>query len=329
MFKVVPPIEITDTGSPSQFVASNVPENDETEWASGTTYSTGDKVMVTDAGVHKRYESLKDSNTDNYPPDTTKDDLTDPWWLELSGTNRWAMFNTTVGDKTVSSETFSEATYAVEPVDNTTAGIAVQITPQQAVDYLAVFGVQGAYADVIVKDTDGNTTYSERKSLTAELTEADFYAYFFEPFVDVGDAVSFRGLATVSEGDIFFSIQKTDTEDAQCGALAIGQQNDLGVATYGTSIGITDFSRKERDTFGNFKIVERGFAKTMDAEVFIPFRRISAVQSKLAAVRAQPTVFEASDEVSATLIFGFFTDFDITISTPANADATITVEGLV
>jgi hypothetical protein len=327
--RIVPPIEIDDTGSPSQFVASNVPEDDETEWDSTTTYSDGDVVMVTDAGVHKRYESLKDSNTDNYPPDTTSDDLSDPWWLELGPTNRWAMFNDTVGEATSSSETFSESTYAADTVDGTAAGIAVQITPQQAVNYIAAFNIEGVYADLIIKNSDGNTTYSERKSLITTIRSADWYSYFFDETVHIGDATSFPGLPTVSEGDIYFSVQKKPDGPAEVGVLAMGTMKNLGVSTYGTSVGIIDFSRKERDTFGNFQIVERGFAKELDAEVSIPFDRVSFVQSELAKRRAKPTIYEASDSVNATLIYGFFRDFDITISTPSITDATITIEGLV
>jgi len=111
--------------------------------------------------------------------------------------------------------------------------------------------------------------------------------------------------------------------------LAMGVQKDLGVAVYGTRIGITDFSKKERDTFGNFQIIERGFAKEMTATVVVPFDRVSYVQRTLAEGRAKPAVYEASDTVGATVVYGFFTDFEITISTPSICDATIDIEGLV
>ena len=327
--RIVPPLEITDTTSPSMLAATNVPENDEAEWASGTTYATGDVVMVTDAGIHRRYESLKDSNTDNYPPDTTKENLTDPWWLDLGSTNRWKMFDQTVGDQTASSETFSEATYATDTVDDTAAGIAVRVKPQNAVNYIAAFALEGKYVDLIVKNGNGDTLFSERRSLRSQLSGADWYNYLFESFKQIDDTVAFNDVPTISNGDVFFSVQKDDNKDARCGILAMGAQQELGVSTYGTRVGIADFSRKERDVFGNFKIIERGFAKELSAEVFIPFDRISFVQRALAKRRALPTIYEASGSVGATVVFGFFQDFEITISTPANADATIDIEGLV
>jgi hypothetical protein len=61
----------------------------------------------------------------------------------------------------------------------------------------------------------------------------------------------------------------------------------------------------------------------------VPFNRVSQVQRTLAEGRAQPAVYEASDAVGATIVYGFFTDFEITISNPSLCDATIDIEGLV
>ena len=55
--KVIPPVLITD----SILTSSNVAETDYAVWSSGTTYSTGQRVIVT-TGVHKIYESLQNTN---------------------------------------------------------------------------------------------------------------------------------------------------------------------------------------------------------------------------------------------------------------------------
>ena len=62
-FFVVRPTPIND----ANFVSSNVPENDFPEFASGTTYALGARVIVT-TGYHRIYESLVASNTGNFPP---------------------------------------------------------------------------------------------------------------------------------------------------------------------------------------------------------------------------------------------------------------------
>jgi hypothetical protein len=325
--RICDPITITDTGSLSQLSASNVPETDESEYAAGTSYTAGDRVMVTDPGVHKIYEALR-STTGEYPPDNTNG--SDPAWLEVGPTNRWAMFNRVVGQATQAAETYSESTYAVSTLSAAAAGIAVEIAPQQAVNYLAAFGIRGNHADVIVHDGGGNQLYAERKQLNAEISEAGWWWYFFEPFVQVRDAISFPNLPTISNGTIRLAIQKNQQDaNAECGVLVLGVAKTLGVSVYGTRVGIIDFSRKERDAFGNFTITERGFAKEMTAEVKVDFGLLSSVQQRLSEVRAKPVVYEASDNVAATLIYGFFRDFEILISTPTVVDATIEIEGLV
>ena len=40
--QLIKPVTVTDT----VLVSSNVPENDYAEWAVGTTYDTGDRVIV-------------------------------------------------------------------------------------------------------------------------------------------------------------------------------------------------------------------------------------------------------------------------------------------
>ena len=74
------------------------------------------------------------------------------------------------------------------------------------------------------------------------------------------------------------------------GELVLGRTYDLGMAQYGTSVGIIDFSRKETDEFGNFKILKRRFSKRAEYDIKVDSRRISAVQRTLADMRAEPAV---------------------------------------
>jgi hypothetical protein len=86
----IKPTTITD----ALFVSSTLPETDHAEWASGDTYSIGNQVIVTTPDIHEVYESLTDNNTDNYPPSDTTN------WLKVSATNRWKVFDKTLGSQT-------------------------------------------------------------------------------------------------------------------------------------------------------------------------------------------------------------------------------------
>lgn len=58
---VVAPLAVT----PAMLVSTNVPETDYPEWAAGTTYAKGQRVIL--AAQHKVYESAADGNTGTTP----------------------------------------------------------------------------------------------------------------------------------------------------------------------------------------------------------------------------------------------------------------------
>jgi len=108
----------------------------------------------------------------------------------------------------------------------------------------------------------------------------------------------------------------------------LGQTSTLGVALYGTSIRLRDFSRKERDDFGNFVIQERDFSKVAEFDVAVDTANISAVQRTVAQYRAKPVVWIGEAAYESTIIYGFCTDFGVSISGPTISDPTFSVEGL-
>ena len=87
---VVQPLAITDAmvSAPN----TNVPETDYAAWSSATTYALSARVILTSA--HKIYQSLQASNLN-------KDPTTQPlWWVEVSPTNKWALFDSAVSTQT-------------------------------------------------------------------------------------------------------------------------------------------------------------------------------------------------------------------------------------
>lgn len=79
--------------SPEILMESNLPVSSEQEYSKSTSYSLGNKVKVSfenngsDKRIEEIYESLSNSNTGNYPPDSpTK-------WSSLGVGNRFKMFD--------------------------------------------------------------------------------------------------------------------------------------------------------------------------------------------------------------------------------------------
>lgn len=116
----------------------------------------------------------------------------------------------------------------------------------------------------------------------------------------------------------------------KCGAALYGNTVELGAVEYGASAGITDYSRKETDEFGITTLVERGFSKHASYQLQVESSQLRRVFSTLAALRATPAVWTATDEYKLTPLntFGYPKDWGVNIQYYNYASFSIEIEGL-
>jgi hypothetical protein len=299
--KLIKPVTVTD----SILLSSTVPENDYAEWSSGTTYSIGNRVIV--VSVHKVYESLINSNIGNDP---TTDNGTK--WLDLGATNRWKAFDKKIGD----------------PVTQITSAEYVLNDPNSSITAVALFGLQGISANVTVTDNIDGEVYNETIGLLDNKNIIDWYTYFFEEQTQLQEAL-FLNIPPYVGSDVQITVTNTTGQDVKIGQIVSGFFSEIGLTTYGTSVSIEDFSRKETDAFGNFIVVERAFAQLVDYNVSYPTQNTRKIQSTLAQYRATPIVYIGSEDTSyGTVVYGFYRRFDLTLETPSLSLGAIEVEGL-
>lgn len=296
--KIITPVAIT----PSLLTSTNVLENDASAWAAGT-YTLGQKVIYN----HRVYEVIVSTTTAQ--PDVGAVAAT-PSWLDLGATNRYKMF-----DEIISTQT------------SRTGTIAVTITPGQAVNAVALFGLTGNSVAVSMVDPTDGTVYSQTRSLLDTTLIVDAWSYFFEPISYKSDTL-FTNLPNYRSAAVSVTID-AGVATATCGELVIGSQRTLGVSNFGTSVSIQDYSIKDRDAFGNTIITQRAYSKRADYDVTVETAQIANVQLSLANIRTTPTVFVGDDNRPETLIYGFYRNFSIVISSPTLSDCSIEVEGLV
>ena len=299
--QIIKPVTVTD----SVLVSSNVAENDYAEWAVGTTYAVGDKVIV--LSTHRIYESLVDSNLGNDP---TTDDGTN--WLDIGATNRWKAFDQKIGD----------------PVTNTTSIEYTLSDTTSNITSVALFGLEGISANVTVTDDTEGEVYNETVSLIDNRNIVDWYTYFFEEQVQKEQAL-FLNIPPYLASDVDVTVTAATGDTAELGQLVLGFLSSLGATTYGTAISIEDFSRKETDAFGNFIVVERAFAQLADFDVQFETANARKIQRTLAELRATPVVYIGSEDTAyGTTIYGFYRRFDLTLEGPSLSFGAIEVEGL-
>ncbi|WP_374418692.1 phage head spike fiber domain-containing protein [Stutzerimonas kunmingensis] len=282
-------------------IVTNVPEDDAPVWEAGT-YDQGDRVIQN----HHVYEVLAETTTDS----PTAGLVTDPpTWLDLGVTNPWRAFDEKIGTVTTHPE-----------------AIRFSIRADRTINALAFFGVDAGSIRVTVTDPSLGRVFEYEASPVSTDGIDNWYQYLFAPIELVEDFVVLD-VPAGTYGTIDISIDKPGGE-AKLGALVLGQTSTLGVALYGTSIRLRDFSRKERDDFGNFVIQERDFSKVAEFDVAVDTANISAVQRTVAQYRARPVVWIGEAAYESTIIYGFCTDFGVSISGPTISDATFSVEGL-
>lgn len=299
--KIIAPLAITD----ARLTSSDVAENDHPEYAAGTTYADGDRVIVTDTGVHRIYESLQGSNTGNYPPD--EDDVEPPvWWLNLGPTNRWKMFDGGTGTVTTQA-----------------ASLTVELLPGSIVDAVALFGLGGASANVTVTDPTDGEVYNKTVTLIDNSAIDDYYDWFFAPIETRANVVL---LDLPPYGTATIAVTVTGAT-ARCALAVIGKRRDLGMPMFGSAIGIIDYSRKDVDEFGNFMITERRFGYRPSFDVWVDTSKVAAILRTLAGYRATPVVWAGSDS-DEDLVFGYYRDFTIVRQNAVKSDLSIDVEGL-
>lgn len=293
--KVIKPVTFD---AATHFVSSTATEV-HAAYNPATTYA---KDAFVDYGTFI-YQSLVNSNTGNQP------DISPTQWVLIGPDNTHSMFD----DQT------STATTSTSPL--------TVVLDTGLCNSLGLLGLVGSQVVVTVKDdTGGNTVYSRTISLDGTFIY-DWYQYFFEPYVQIGEVV-LTDLPPYLTAELTVSLTGTGT--IQIGTLTWGTQYDLGDAEYGAGLGIIDYSKKETDEFGVTTFVRRDFSKRLTARLILPNTQINRVQRVLADLRAQPAIWVTSDvpDLAPLTVYGFFRDFNIEVSYPTESFCSLEIEGL-
>lgn len=111
------------------------------------------------------------------------------------------------------------------------------------------------------------------------------------------------------------------------GTLLVGNRRALGITEASPTAGITDYSRKEVDDFGEVTVVQRGWSKRMTARSLIRTDALDVVANRVAAVRALPSLWMGQAGLDSLTVYGFFKGFSIEVGENVSK-LSLTIEGL-
>ena len=283
--------------------SSNIPEDEYPVWVSGTSYTALDKVIY----QHKIYERIVTG------AGTTPPDLDQVNWLDSGYTNRYRMF-----DNIISS------------VSGQMGGIEFTLTPHQVVNGIVLLNVNASTVRVVMNDPIEGVVYDRTKELRSSSNVIDYYSYFFAPLINLGDldTAIFLDLPNKPTATITVYVS-AGSGLVEVGEVVYGMQSIVGRTNYGTAIGITSYSRKDKDEFGKVTVVKRKNSKYADYDIDIDNTNLAFVQRLFQDIDSVPCVFIGNPEMEELIVYGFYSDFKANISFPTVSKCTLRVEGLV
>lgn len=296
--RIIEPITVT----PAMVTASNVPVESLPAWDIGTTYANKDRVIF-DNSI---WESVQANNTGHNPGT----DTTSAWWVRIGATNPWRAFDNRFGGMTSGGAT-----------------ITYSILLPRSMNAIAFFGLNAQNVRVKLSVPGPSVIYDETITLASrdDVTNLWGYihnAYTFKPDLVITDLIMPSGST--------LDITITAGASAQVGEVMIGNDIGIGSTLVDSSLGIVDYSKKDRDEWGGVFLVPRAVTKTVNFRFSIPTDDAARVQRIMERVTSKVCVFYAVDgeDPFGTTVAGILRDYDLTLGA-GRSFGTLQAESLV
>jgi hypothetical protein len=301
---VLAPITIVD----ALLTSSTVPETDYAAWSGGTTYAVGDRVINT--STHRKYESLRATNSNHDPSDILNRTGVTPWWLDIGPTNKWAMFDSEVSTQT-----------------SVNTPLTVVIKPG-AFNGVFLAGLDGDNLSITVKDSPGGATVYYYSGILEASAPGDYYEYFFDRFMPQTDFLA-NDIDSYANMEITISITKA-SGTVKCGVLALGDLKPLGLTQYGAKAKPKTYSYIKIDEFGNNTIIKRKTAKDMSATSYVKLEEANYVLDTITELLGTPCVWIGTGipQYSGLRVFGLGSA-ELSYDQPEVAMLSLNVQGLI
>lgn len=279
-------------------------------WSAATSYTQGQ--LVRRDQTHRIYENII-PGTNAEPPEVAQ--LAEvPRWVDVGPANRWAVFDSQINTATVAADYL---TFTIAP------GFC---------NAIAVFGIYSAFkARVVVKSSaSGPTVYdSGDMALNATIIQ-DWYEYFFELGIPKPDFI-LTDLPPYFNAHITVTLTGLAGAQIKCGVISAGNAYELGDTQFGAKAGITDYSVKETDDFGETLFVKRPYSKRLEVDLLLPNSRLNKIQYVLAELRATPCAWLGvpCPGYDPLTLYGFYRDFSIVVDYHDKSKCSLEIEGLI
>ena len=301
---VLVPTAISD----GNLVSSNVPENEYVLWDPNATYAVG--VRCRRAGTHRIFESQRAGNVGKDPALEVNQAAPAPWWLDLTPTNRYAMFD---GEVNTQTEVDQQLRVVLKP---------------GAVTGIFGGGLDAELLSIIVTSPPGGEEVGRYQASLEDSAPDDWFEHFYEPYRPVTDFLV-TGLEPYLSCQVEFVLSRASGV-VKCGILSVGDLRPLGDTQFGATAEPKSYSYVKTDEFGKTKIKRRKSAQDMTASAILPIAEANGVLRTLNLVMGVPCVWIGTNlpNYSGLRSFGLGVG-KLTYENSKEVNLTLTVQGMI
>lgn len=295
-----PQLEVS--GSATTYVSSYTYE---VPWVSSVTYPQG--TIVSRNTNHRIYTKLTSAAGSSTAPESDSVN-----WFDSGPNNRWALFAT---DRNIASYNHNS--------------IQLLISPGERIDSIGLLGLDLSSASIKVYTANGlQYTHEELLNERETISWSD---YFFGGTSSGRPTVIRFNLPTMLGTLVCITLAKT-TATAKCSAVVLGTNVYLGSVQMNPKSEVLNFSKIERDAYGNSTLIPRRSVPKTTQELFLPSVYINKVRATRTALNATPALWSGLDDATtdtyyeALLILGIYKEFTIDLENQINSRVNLQLE---
>lgn len=282
-------------------------------WTAGT-YNTGDWAIED----HLIYQVVATPSTTDQP--SVGAAKTTPTWAVVRPSNRWSMINKLWENGTINYYNDQTATYGAGFVE-----IAIQ--SQFLVDSIGMHNID-AQRVIIRNFVEGVLTDELEIDLTSTNGIDDYYDWFLREPQTISQAYS-NAIPWRPDGVLSIRFEKDSATDiVTVGKITLGTSVTVGTTLTGVEIDGRDFSRTERNEYGNAGIRQGREIDIKRYNLLIPdSQRVAYLNQLIKDQGVQPTTWVGNINYESTIVLGFRSERGFDVDT-YRSTATLAVKEL-
>ena len=277
--KTVKPLVVND----ATLISQPAVEDSAPAWVSGTNYAASTMVRYKHI-VYKNGPAITSANNTIAPPDNHT------IWIAQCPTNTWSLFDPMTSKSTAADSTLSYS-FRFGQTCNGVFGDGLENVQRM---------------QVTVTDPNYGEVFKKSVNVGRTIARSSAYLWHFGPREATGILGYFTDLPDYPQATIKVEFFGTVGMKVRNLIIGIVQEWGLGVEL-GASIDFEDYSVKERDAYGNLRLVPRQVIRETSMQIPLKRREVDGFVKFIQDRSAKPTFFIGSSDIESLNTFGVAT----------------------